>query len=708
MHTVIETQLKKGEWMIEGRGLDGLLILDTHFLGLTPPNDVETQKHDFDCVAISGLASHPFGSWQPKGKENKSWMWIRDGLPKALPNVRTLLFGYDTTLTKSDLFQTIADICFILHRESKDHGLCVIGDEANRVFSRQSRIHRTSILAINENHSDVVKFRQGDPNCRVVFGKLGEICAAYFEREVMGMLAGLGRPPGRANIGFNRGQLDGTLNNEEWTKDLIKSLKIPERDERLAMIEENYQHTFNWIFDETATPFVKWLRRQDNLFWIYGMPGSGKSTLMKFIYRGSHHSLRELLHDLVAGRYHIQAAFFFHDRGTLLQKSFEGLLRSILSQILEQQNDFLALQELTSGALQGKRLAELMETLQGIPASLEQYYTRIIDRIPDRLRWDAYAIFEVPSAISYFHGNEVDLLESASILACSLCETYQDARKAAANVECELFPKSVANAVVRNISFILDGVNPIQDKKKSVPRRLNTNGAALEALESRILTATAKFRFISSIPKHAFKSIDIGGQTVKSRALMVKLATLPERQTYQKLTGVINGPLEFSVWARLRLYLEESLRRNPDVFRGTDEDLISVWWKVLRGDFVGRISENDVIRLSAVAIQNGYEQLKHDSSFGNAMIASEDGLMPRQLLPSLLVEHGQDPDVWLPKLDKLVKIFGYTPVKAIRLVNSRLMKTLPSTARILTLWTVLVIPPWTIFLVSSASQRMPE
>lgn len=37
-------------------------------------------------------------------------MWIRDALPKALPNVRAVLFGYDTTLVNSNSFQTIADL----------------------------------------------------------------------------------------------------------------------------------------------------------------------------------------------------------------------------------------------------------------------------------------------------------------------------------------------------------------------------------------------------------------------------------------------------------------------------------------------------------------------------------------------------------------------------------------------------------------------
>lgn len=61
------------------------------------------------CIVISGLASHPFGSWQEK-KTEKSYMWIRDSLPVHLPNMRAILYGYDSRLVKSRSFQSIGEI----------------------------------------------------------------------------------------------------------------------------------------------------------------------------------------------------------------------------------------------------------------------------------------------------------------------------------------------------------------------------------------------------------------------------------------------------------------------------------------------------------------------------------------------------------------------------------------------------------------------
>lgn len=65
-------------------------------------------------MAISGLASHPFGSWkqrnEPGGTSN--FMWLRDQLPKDLRRVRSIIYGYDTRLIMNESFQSIDDLAF--------------------------------------------------------------------------------------------------------------------------------------------------------------------------------------------------------------------------------------------------------------------------------------------------------------------------------------------------------------------------------------------------------------------------------------------------------------------------------------------------------------------------------------------------------------------------------------------------------------------
>ncbi|KAK0739016.1 hypothetical protein B0T21DRAFT_409406 [Apiosordaria backusii] len=109
---------------------------------------------------------------------------------------------------------------------------------------------------------------------------------------------------------------------------------------RESQIHEAHKQTFQWIFTETNEPkqawdsFVEWLESESQLYWITGKAGSGKSTLMKFV---SHHP--ELLHHLkVWSRDQpvTLASFYFWASGTAMQASPEGLFRSLLHQLLDQ------------------------------------------------------------------------------------------------------------------------------------------------------------------------------------------------------------------------------------------------------------------------------------------------------------------------------------------------------------------------------------
>ncbi len=57
--------------------------------------------------------------------------------------------------------------------------------------------------------------------------------------------------------------------------------------------------------------------------------------MMKFIFQDPH--TWSYLHDWKSEALEVRASFFFHDRGTSSEKSFEGLLGSVVRQIIEQQ-----------------------------------------------------------------------------------------------------------------------------------------------------------------------------------------------------------------------------------------------------------------------------------------------------------------------------------------------------------------------------------
>ena len=47
-------------------------------------------------------------------------MWLRDSLPKDLPNLRVLIYGYDARLEKSQSFQNTYDLGLQLRNSIQD------------------------------------------------------------------------------------------------------------------------------------------------------------------------------------------------------------------------------------------------------------------------------------------------------------------------------------------------------------------------------------------------------------------------------------------------------------------------------------------------------------------------------------------------------------------------------------------------------------
>ena len=122
------------------------------------------------------------------------------------------------------------------------------------------------------------------------------------------------------------------------TQAILKSLSFPVIHMREEGIEEALRNTFKWVF--SRGDFMDFLERGSGFFWISGKAGSGKSTLMKFLHR--HERTKTALKHWADPNQLILASFFFWNTGSSLQKSQEGLLRSILLEILKTHPDLLA------------------------------------------------------------------------------------------------------------------------------------------------------------------------------------------------------------------------------------------------------------------------------------------------------------------------------------------------------------------------------
>ncbi|KAK2023015.1 hypothetical protein LX32DRAFT_708969, partial [Colletotrichum zoysiae] len=81
-----------------------------NFFGITPLYE-DVNGAAVDIIAVPGLGSHPLGSWKSPDNDD---VWLRDFLPRDVPDIRVLIYGYDTTLPGSRSKQSIEDLGGIL------------------------------------------------------------------------------------------------------------------------------------------------------------------------------------------------------------------------------------------------------------------------------------------------------------------------------------------------------------------------------------------------------------------------------------------------------------------------------------------------------------------------------------------------------------------------------------------------------------------
>jgi hypothetical protein len=103
-------------------------------------------------------------------------------------------------------------------------------------------------------------------------------------------------------------------------------------------ILNKHDGTFEWIFDEgpeTGSTFLSWLRSDGGIFWIQGKPGSGKSTLIKFLCTSTDRIDQSLQRPATAKAYVFYSFYFWLADGAKLQNTERGLLCSLLCQFLD-------------------------------------------------------------------------------------------------------------------------------------------------------------------------------------------------------------------------------------------------------------------------------------------------------------------------------------------------------------------------------------
>lgn len=131
-----------------------------------------------------------------------------------------------------------------------------------------------------------------------------------------------------------------SMKSHHIIQSLIRVLSFSEMHQRQESIHDSFEGTFQWIYypprtvDRPWDSFSTWLTEGRGIYWITGKAGSGKSTLMRMLH-GNKRTI-DLLQSWSRGSPLITASFFFWNSGSKMQMSQDGLLRSVLQQIIEQ------------------------------------------------------------------------------------------------------------------------------------------------------------------------------------------------------------------------------------------------------------------------------------------------------------------------------------------------------------------------------------
>jgi hypothetical protein len=125
---------------------------------------------------------------------------------------------------------------------------------------------------------------------------------------------------------------------------ILNALSFDQMNERFFQVPEAAKKTFTWIFEDSDAqmssnsqlrfPFKDWLASGSGIFHISGKPGSGKSTLMKYVFK--HPKTTSLLRAWAGEKELVFPQFFFWKPGSPLQKNLVGLVRSLLFSVLQQ------------------------------------------------------------------------------------------------------------------------------------------------------------------------------------------------------------------------------------------------------------------------------------------------------------------------------------------------------------------------------------
>jgi hypothetical protein len=179
---------------------------------------------------------------------------------------------------------------------------------------------------------------------------------------------------------------------------------------------------------ETRARFLSWLESGSGIFYLSGKPGSGKSTMMKFITREKRTA--EALRTWAAGKQLVVSSFFFWSSGLSMQRSIEGLYRGLLWETLKACPELMPTVFPRMWSYSPDRLMVSMSDMEFSTSELEEAFLKLINATCDLT---SYCICFFIDGLDEFEGDYWKLAKilkewasSPRVKICASSRPYSD------------------------------------------------------------------------------------------------------------------------------------------------------------------------------------------------------------------------------------------------------------------------------------------
>lgn len=300
--------------------------------GPTPPGPVESilLRLGQEAVHIAEELKLLLEKLRAKGEGGKPWHTLR----------QTFM-----TIWKRDDIDKLEKRLVAIRDELQFHAVALI----QKKLDQQSLQLQDAVSKLDDQARAVIPqlFGQLDrikgQNDTIIDNQInGETIASRRHEELMGAVKGAMYQPGQPLPSTEKVSREV---RETAQKKILVSLWFSTMQDREDTIHEVYSKTYKWLFCDPVAEQKPWdnfrnfLSDDADIYWITGKAGSGKSTLTKFATH--HRETSEALLRWAAGKPLNMACFYFYYKGTELEKSEAGVLRSLLHQILFKRRELI-------------------------------------------------------------------------------------------------------------------------------------------------------------------------------------------------------------------------------------------------------------------------------------------------------------------------------------------------------------------------------